>query len=389
MDLLSIDKFKELLKNHQEPCVSIFMPTHHKGKDVEQNTIRFKNLLHGAAKSIIDQGFRSSEAKEILEPAEKLLSDSYFWQHQSDGLAVFMAPHEFYGYRLPAQFEELALVSHHFHIKPLIPLLSTNGHFFILTLSQRHPRLFHCSQYSLSEVELKGAIPLNIEEALKFDEPEKQTQYHTGTGEVKGGRGRRAAIFHGQGGDTDDARRKKDIMRYFQMIDKGLRTLIAGEHSPLIAAGVEYLLPIYKEANSYPYLMDEGIAENPDEMTQVELHNRAWAVIQPQVQKSQQEAFSQYRQFAHIGRASHDLKEIIAAAYSDRVEILFVALGVQEWGAFDPKTGEVIIHRKMESGDEDLLDSAASQTLLHRGVVYALSAEYMPDPYPAAAVFRY
>jgi hypothetical protein len=49
----------------------------------------------------------------------------------------------------------------------------------------------------------------------------------------------------------------------------------------------------------------------------------------------------------------------------------------------------VIIHRKMKTGDDDLLDLAASQTLLHRGVVYALNAEYMPDPYPAAAVFRY
>jgi len=389
MDLLNIDELKELLKKHQEPCISIFMPTHHKGKEVEQNTIRFKNLLHGTAKSIIDQGFRSSEAKEILEPAERFLSDSYFWQHQSDGLAVFLAPQEFYYYRLPAQFEELALVSHHFHIKPLIPLLSTNGHFFILALNQRNPRLFQGSHFSMSEVELKGLIPQSIEEALKFDEPEKQTQYHTGTGDVKGGRGRRAAIFHGQGGDTDNTRHKKDILRYFQMIDKGLRTLIGGEHSPLIAAGVEYLLPIYKEANSYPFLVDEGIAENPEEMSQDELRKRAWAVIQPHVQKSQQEAFSQYRQLAHIGRASHDLKEIVASSYNDRVEILFVTLGVQEWGTFDPESNEVILHRKMEHGDEELLDLAAVQTLLHRGVVYALNAEYMPDPYPAAAVFRY
>ncbi|MEW6378102.1 MAG: hypothetical protein AB1611_00695 [bacterium] len=387
MELLNIDNLKMLLKEHQKPCISIFMPTHRRGKDVEQDPIRFKNLLHGTAKSAMDQGFRSSEVKELIYPAERLLDDTNFWRHQNEGLAVFIAPQEFSCFRLPVQFEELAVVSHRFHIKPLIPLVSVNGHFFILAIGQKYPRLFHGSHYSLSEVEIKEVIPQSLEEALKFDEPEKQTQFHTRTPEVKGGR--RAAVFHGQGVDTDEVRHKKDILRYFQMIDRGLHAMIAGEHSPLVIAGVEYLLPIYREANTYPHLIEEGIPANPEDMSEDELHDRAWKAVEPEFQKSQMEASSLYRQLAGSGRTSHDLQEIIEASYHDRIDILFVTSGLQKWGTFDPQSIKVIIHRERQPGDEDLLDLAAVQTLLHRGDVYILQPEQMPDHYPLAAVFRF
>lgn len=33
---------------------------------------------------------------------------------------------------------------------------------------------------------------------------------------------------------------------------------------PLVLAGVEYLLPIYRRANTYPYLLDGGVTGNPE-----------------------------------------------------------------------------------------------------------------------------
>ncbi len=42
-----------------------------------------------------------------------------------------------------------------------------------------------------------------------------------------------------------------------------------------------------------------------------------------------------------------------------------------------------------KTGDEDLLESAAIQTLLNGGTVYMIGAEKMPDTVPLAAVYRY
>jgi hypothetical protein len=52
-------------------------------------------------------------------------------------------------------------------------------------------------------------------------------------------------------------------------------------------------------------------------------------------------------------------------------------------------TDEIHLHKKEKTGDEDLLEFAAIQTLLNGGTVYMIGAEKMPDTDPLAAVFRY
>lgn len=78
-----------------------------------------------------------------------------------------------------------------------------------------------------------------------------------------------------------------------------------------------------------------------------------------------------------------------AAAYYGRVEELFVAVGVQQWGTFNRDTNTIEIHQEAEVGDDDLLNSAAIQTILNGGTVYAVEPEKVPAEAPLAAVFRY
>ena len=61
----------------------------------------------------------------------------------------------------------------------------------------------------------------------------------------------------------------------------------------------------------------------------------------------------------------------------------------EQWGTFDAATNTLQIHEQAQPGDEDLLDLAATQTLLHDGAVYVLAQGEMPDAAPLATVFRY
>jgi hypothetical protein len=83
------------------------------------------------------------------------------------------------------------------------------------------------------------------------------------------------------------------------------------------------------------------------------------------------------------------VKEAVLAAHHGQVDILFVAVGVQVWGNFDPGTDTVHMHQDPEPGDEDLLDLATIQSTLNGGTVYAVEPEQMPDHASLAAVFRY
>jgi hypothetical protein len=194
-------------------------------------------------------------------------------------------------------------------------------------------------------------------------------------------------MFHGHGVGTDDT--KDNILRYCQQIDRGLHEALKDEQTPLVFAGVDYLLSIYKEANTYPVLMDQGIEGNPEGLSEAELHERAWSVVQPYFEKEQQEALAQYRERIGTGKGSHDVKEIIPASSFGRVEVLFCAIGIQQWGRFDPDKGSIVLRDRKQPGDEDLFDFAAVQTLLHGGTVYGMEPEAMPDGAPLAALFRY
>jgi Bacterial archaeo-eukaryotic release factor family 3 len=59
--------------------------------------------------------------------------------------------------------DQLVVVTHRFHIKPLLPWLSGNGHFFVLTLSRKEVRLLQGTRYSICELELQG-VPQGIAE---------------------------------------------------------------------------------------------------------------------------------------------------------------------------------------------------------------------------------
>jgi len=194
-------------------------------------------------------------------------------------------------------------------------------------------------------------------------------------------------MFHGQGAPDNDE--KGTLLRYFQKLDKGVQELLANEQAPLVLAAVDYLLPIYQEANSYPYLVQEGIEGNPDELGEKELHEKAWAIVRPRFLQEREEAVRRFKQVANTDRASDNLAEIVPAAYYGRVETLFVVPDHSQWGTFDPATNEVHLYQDTMPGGQDLLDLAATHSLLNDGNIYAVGPERMPTDASLAALFRY
>jgi hypothetical protein len=388
MDILTRAEVEQLMREEQQWCVSIYMPTHRTGPETQQDPIRLKNLLGEAERLLSARGVGTRDVQKILEPANKLLQDSYFWHHQSDGVAIFLSPNRGRRYRLPLNLEELVVVTDHFDIKPLLPLLTGDGQFYILALSQNEVRLLNGTRYSISEVDI-GHVAGSLADALPSDGHQASLQIHT-SGSAGGKTGDGSVTFHGQGGGSDESA-KNDLLRYFHLVADGLTEFLQGEQVPLMLAGVEYLLPIYKEANTYPNLIDMVIKGNPDLLRADELHKRAWDIIGPLFQAAQEEAVAHYQQLAGQAseRVADTLEKIVPSAYHGRVETLFVASGVQQWGVFDPVTDEIELHDPIESGDAPLLDLATVQTYLKGGIVYAVEPEEVPGGTSAAAVLRY
>ena len=377
--MFSLDELRELYERTDGPRVSLFLPVNKGDIASLHNSIRFKNLIKEAENRLLDSGTRTSVAKDILQPAERLLLDEPAWR-QARGLAVFASNDLFRFYRLPFQPEELVVVANRFYVKPLLYSLNDNWRFFVLALSQKRVRLFACTPQNMEEVDLEQVgIPLSLEEALKYDDPEKQVQYHTPSPG-------RAQIFHGHSVNDDS---KQNILRFFYQLDKGLKPLLAPPGTPLILAGVSYLFPLYREANSYQPLLQETIEGNPDRMSSEELHARALEVTRPHFTKGKEEAAHKLRGLLGTGLASVDIREIVPAACHGRINTLFAVRGVQQWGLFDRTSGQLQVFEKEQNGCEDLLELAAVHTLANKGTLYFVEKNDMPVDAPAAALFRY
>ncbi|NCB01959.1 MAG: hypothetical protein EOM67_07300 [Spirochaetia bacterium] len=382
MDIITNEKLQEILSIRSAWCISLFMPTHRAGRETEQDPIRYKNLLSEAEERLLAKGLGAHDVKKMLKAPKSLLEATPFWQHQSDGLALFFSIDYFYLFRLPLEFTPMVFVNDRFHIKQLLPILNSDGTFNILAISQNKVRLFKGTQQTIDEIDLPDT-PDTLSESFPDDWPKQKFQFQTMGSSGKGGQGGNTHA-HATGTDV-----KVRLKKWFRKIEKEVTSLLKDTQSPLVLAGVDTLFPIYSEVNTYPNLVEEGIPGNPDEMTGKELHPKAWALVEPIFTKERETGIALYRQLADTEQTTNDITKALLGAYRGQVKTLFVALGVQVWGNYDPEKEEVLLYESHQSGAEDLLDLAAIQTLIMGGAVFAVPPEDVPSSTLVAAVFRY
>ncbi len=386
MNLMSRVELNSLLKESEFPCISLYMPTHTAGSDNRQDPIRYKNLLRDCRETLKQHGVRSREADGLLDKPRRLMDEASFWRHQSGGLAVFVSPGTFGVYRLPLRTEELLTVSGRFHVKPLLPLFSRDGLFYVLALSQKHVRLLQCSRYSSREVEMPD-VPASIDEMMAGMTFDRAHQFHTGTPSPPGSD--RAAVFHTQGGGGEDSVKKKYVLEFFRLVRDGVHKRLADRDEPLVLAGVEFDRASYHELDKYPHTLSEGIGGNPDLLSGDELCRRGWEVVEPVFSRQESDAVAAYEQLEHTTRAARDVRKVAPAAYEGRIQTLLVSLDDHVWGTYVPEHDHVEVHDTRQAGDEDLLDFAAAHALKHGGNVHALGGDAMPGGASAAAVLRF
>ena len=251
MNPLTRKDLESLLAVTEGPCISLFMPLHRTGPETQQDPVRFRNLVREVEERLRILGVGAPEARRLLEPVETVLPYIQELRHRSDGLAVFRSEGLFHYSLLPLTFKESVIVAHRFHVRPFLPLFTMDGRYYVLALSQNAVRLFQGSRFSISEIDPRG-LPGDLGETLRDDNSRKNLSVRS---QPSGGEGNLKTVFYGEKKDFKD-----DILRYFRRIDRGVADLLKDEQAPLVLAGVEYLLPLYREVNTHRHLAEVGIA---------------------------------------------------------------------------------------------------------------------------------
>jgi hypothetical protein len=277
------------------------------------------------------------------------------------------------------------VVQDRFYIRPLLPLLEGSRNFYVLALSQNDVRLFETSRFHIRQVDVPG-MPENMIDSLNYTSVDRGSQVHPAM-RGSGGLGKQGVVFHGQGGEWDT--RKDDISQFLRLVDEAVEPVLAAAPAPLLLTGVGYELPIFRSICSYPELVEPQLEGNCDHLTPYQIREQVYPLMEPILQRKRERAADRYAELAGTRRTADDVGAVVTAAIDGRVDVLLIDAAAQQWGVVQPDTRTVEVHASRETGDADLLDLAAAETLLHRGTVHLVDRVRLPGQRSIAALLRY
>jgi hypothetical protein len=386
MKTLNEKQFKELASRTGDVVISIYTPTSKQSTDSYQtDKTHFKNKLKEIGRELQSvRQLEEEQIKSLLKPAQDLLDNLEFWQNNERMLAYFIFDGAAEYYRLPAPISEpMYMVGQRPFLLPLIPQLNNDGDFYLLHLNTEKIQLFKGSRNTFEEVELdEQEIPLSYAEEEEANDEFQGVRKRQGS---LGSGGDFAA--HGEGPGEE---RKQLVQNYIHRLANKLDKKLGQSPLPLYLAGLDYLIPMFRQASRYALLQQNHMGTLNGKSKQ-EIHNNAWGLaedhfLQEKNKRKEEFGFRASRNLA----ISKDPEKLIKTAITGGVDTLLVNKKHRHlWGTYNEDGFEVTFQEGPTGENHCLIDFAALSVINSGGRVFMLPHEEMPDQALIAGTLRY
>jgi hypothetical protein len=179
------------------------------------------------------------------------------------------------------------------------------------------------------------------------------------------------------------------MRQYARQINRALALVVGGHDLPMVIAGTEPLVSIYRSVNSYPHLLEDVIEGNPDSKLDAELVSE----VRPILDRMYNDELLRLRELFGArqaqGRAVTDLADVARAATFGAVDTLLVDIEQSIDGDIDEQTGLITTASDDGGSIYGVTDEIARRVLLSRGRVLAVRSDDVPGNGAAAALLRY
>jgi hypothetical protein len=275
---------KDMHFNENGPLVSLYQPTHRSFPENKQDPIVFKNLVREIEKSL--EKLPSFDlVDQVMKPFYELKEDPEFWNHTSDGIAIFASTDKCIVYNLDNPVEELAVIGDSYQIKPLIKAFQSTESYQLLGLSRENFTLYQGNRYGFEEIAIAQDAPRTMTEVLgdQLSDPHLSHGSYGGSG---------STMYHGQGDVKHEI--DKDTEKYFRYVDAYvLEHYSKVSELPLILVSLKEYHSHFKKLSNNPYLLDEGINKSSESMDLDEMRDQANIIIEA-INRKKFKAWSKY-----------------------------------------------------------------------------------------------
>jgi hypothetical protein len=358
------------------PCITIAVPL----PNPAEIEVRLKNAIRAVQRKLEESEIGATRSAGLIAPILELANTAEtagVWGH---GVILFRSPDLFRHYLLHGPFNEVHTVEDRFQVRPLLAALTHEMRFYLLGLSRRQVRLFRCTQFRSEQLAIQGTVPQNMDTWLNSRQPDHALDNRASAGPSAG---RMKGVTFGTSTDRD--RDDEYLTHFLHAVEKAVTALLRHDPAPLVLAGVEYELSIYRRLNSYNRTIERSVNGSPDGMTERSLYDRAREIVMQTPAEPLQKALWDIRGHAGTSRVITDERSAIQAAWGGRVLDFLIAENAESWGAWNHETLDVSTGGRQE----ELLNAAAIQTLGHNGRAFVLKAADMPVDAGVAAFLRY
>ncbi|HEY3456931.1 MAG TPA: hypothetical protein VGK64_20300 [Bryobacteraceae bacterium] len=369
------------------PCLSVYMPlstASAAGMNPKENGLRWEQGIRTLKERAEQFGPAGRELVDSVSNWDAIAPDQTGKPGPSAAIAVFRSADLFQIVLLDEEVAARAVLGPRFYIRPLLPELAKARRFYLLALSQKNVRLLRCTTRSSEEVSFPADVKADFESWMNQAKPDHTAVNNAMAAAAQGGSGPNALAPKG----ADREAKNEYLSHFFKQIDRGVNQVLKGRAAPLVLCGVEYELPIYREVNHYPHLLPIDVRGAANGLKSGEMHSRALAALQAAYAAKVDEALAEWNHRAG-GGASNRLKDVVTAAHDGRVVTLLVSDSQEQTGTFNEATHQVKGRATGSTEDEDLVNDAVVQTILHAGDVLVAPHAKMPNGNALAAIFRY
>ncbi len=322
-----------------------------------------------------------------MAPFEQLGRDADFWNHTSDGLAVFSSSGRFEVFQLQRPVKQLLVVADSFHTKPLIRILQSADRYQVLCLTRQSAKLYEGNRDALDPVDLTE-VPTALADVKILDRSlsdQPVGSYGTGLRQSRQGG---TAVNHGHGSlaDTKDA----DVKKYFHAVAQS----ILEHHSrpsglPLILVALSESQGDFRAVSDNPFLLEDGIAVDPASLDTDELRKAAWKTMEPRYLARLAELKDTFGVAQSRQSGSGDLSDVAKAAVGNQVATLLIEADRVIPGVIDSSSGAIRTADLKNPQVDDMLDDLAELVIARGGEVFVVPKERMPTDTGLAAIYRY
>lgn len=391
-EVTAFEKLEDLrtLLAGSSPCLSVYMPLSEASKEgknpnAKQNELHWKECLHTLDERVSHFGVAGQELINSVSDWNAVAPENQGnGTNEGRSIAVFRSPDIFQVTMLDGEVADRAVLGPHFYIRPLLAEVVRDKTFYLLALSQKNTRLLRCTMHTSEEIPFPADIKNDFEVWMNQVKPDHTSVYNAMSAGAQGASGPNALAPKGADQDAKD----EYLSHYFKQVDRGVSEILKGHTEPLVLCAVEYELPLYRDVNTYSNLAEEEVRGAPNGLKSGEMHARAIQALEVCYANKVEKALADWNHRVG-GGASSRLKDVVTAAHDGRVLTLIVSESQEKTGIFDEATHSVKGRETGTPEDEDLVNDAAVQTILHAGNVLIAPQNQMPNGSALAAIFRY